>query len=116
LHASIRILHIRRRVAVLSEHLLVAEFVIALPILREIDVFQPANADHFRNIAALYIREFRAAWLAVVVIGDDLRRLRDRFRHESFQADRLPAPRFDRLAVFAEDRAETDVPEVEVAR
>ncbi len=111
-HAGIRILHIRRRVAVHRQHFVVAEFAIAGAILRQIGILQRPDADGLRHALPLLRRKLRTVGIPFVILGDDRRGPIHGFVEQALEADGIARARLIRPAVFAEHRAEADVSKV----
>ena len=61
---GVGVLHVRGRVAVHGQHLVVAELVVAGAVLRQVGIFDRADADRFGHLAPLGVRQLRpiAAW------------------------------------------------------
>ena len=101
--ARIRILQIRRGIALQREHLGPTENVIALAVRQQVGVFHRAEADDAGDFAALCFRQIRTFF------GNNFERALLRLVQQIGKLHRLSAACFERLAVLAQNRAEPDV-------
>ena len=113
-HAGVAVLHVRGRVAVHGQHLVVAEHVVAGAVVREVGVLDGADADRSATCAALFVRRAAARGRASSFCADDRVGALDRFVEQARQADRRAAAGFERPAVVAEHGAEADVLQFDV--
>ena len=102
-------MHVSGRVAVQREHLFIAEFVVAGPVLRQVGVLQSGDPDCLGDLFALRHGELGTVRLAVVVFLDNSQRLAHAFVDQPFQPDRIARPRFVRFSIFAQHGSESDV-------
>ena len=111
---GVGVLHVRGGVAVHGQHFVVAEHVVAGAILRQVGVLDGADADGFGDLPGVPRRKVpgRPAWRRRW--RDDRLAPADAFVEQTFQPDRFAGAGFERLAVFAQHRAEADVLQFDV--
>ncbi len=102
-------MHVRGRIAVHGQHLVVAEYVIAGAVLGKIGVFQGGDTHALGYFSAFLGRNFRAVGFGVVVGRYDLSRAANGLIQQAFQADSIAGSGFKGPAIFTQHRAETDV-------
>lgn len=103
--ARVRVLQVRRGVAVQREHLVPTEHVIALAVGEQVGVFDRAEADNARDLPALRLGQFG------VLLGNDLERAFLGFVEQVGEFDGVARARLERLAILPKDRTEPDVRE-----